>query len=150
MKKTKARAYTKLSRRDRAEQAAKEGLTPEEAPTLPVALPAVKAVKQKPGPLTLDDMRSEMLKRAGFSLSLMKGAIDALERNLTGGEPYAELTAAKMILQLSNSFPSKQAPAPEKLAVTVSFKPFAQVVQATALPALPEGPEAEDAVLVAK
>src|SRR5713101_7178790 len=109
MKKTKARAYTKLSRRDRAEQAAKEGLTPvEEAP----ALPAVKAVKQKPGPLTLDDMRSEMLKRAGFSLSLMKGAIEALERNLTSEEPFAQLTAARTILQLSNSFPSRQARVP--------------------------------------
>jgi hypothetical protein len=128
---TRSKSYSKLSRKARREQGSEQGLAPAEA--------AEVQPKPKPGPLSVDDVRMEMLRQAGFSLDLMKKSIDALERNLTSDEPFAQLTAAKLILQLSNSFPSKQARTPEKMEITVRIKPFAQMVESTAVevPALP-------------
>jgi hypothetical protein len=84
-----------------------------------------------------------MLRQAGFSLDLIKKSVDTLERNLTSEEPFAQLQAAKLLLQLANAFPSKTAQAPSKMEVVVTVKPFAQVIESTSLPALPEAEDAE-------
>jgi len=135
--KTKKQAYTKLSKAARREKGVEQGLVPAEAVDV--------QPKSKPGPLSVSDLQSEMLRQAGFSLDLIKKSVATLERNLTSKEPFAQLQAAKLLLQLANAFPSKQSQVHEKVEITVRVKPFAQVVDSTAIevsevPALPEGP----------
>ncbi len=134
----KSQSYSKLSRKTKRQQGLE---APSEEQTVPVVKP-----KQRPGPLTLSEVQSEMLRQAGVTLGLIKKSVATLEQSLTDDEPFARIQSAKLILQMGGMFPSKSAThSPQPVQVQVSFKPFAQVVEATALPALPE---AEDAELV--
>jgi hypothetical protein len=129
--KTKKKSYTKMSRAARREEAAKRSLTPDESGAV---------AKQKPGPLSLENVQRAVLEACGWKQEFAQEALLALVSKLKAKDDYAVIQASKLLLQLAGAFPSKQARVAERVEVVVSLKPFARVVESNILP-----PAAEDA-----
>lgn len=93
--------------------------------------------KSPSGPVTIHDVHSELLRKAGLALDDITAAINTLRVHLKSKEPFAAIQAAKQILQLAGAYPSRNVKVQEQVNVQVSFKPFAQarVIDAEAVAA---------------
>ena len=94
-----------------------------------------KPERPAPRPLTLADLRLEVLKRAGFDEKTLRKAVTVLNELMDGEDAHARLGAARTAFSLANVVPSKNDTPTQKVQVEVTMKPFAraQVVDAETL-----------------